>query len=293
MNTLVIMAAGFGSRYKGGIKQMTGVGPNGEWIMDYTIYDAYQAGIRKVVLIIREELKEWMENHFHNLPSDLELQLVYQKLEDLPDGFSFPERTKPWGTGQAILCCKEVLKEPFIVVNADDYYGNHVFDSVNTFFNQKTNDFCMAGFYLKNTLSEHGGVNRGICEVDEDLNLVGIEETYQIVKNEDMVKGIQQGHEVHLDLDAYCSLNLWGFTPTILNDLERQFIEFLTQLKDVSTEEFLLPDVVKSLLKEKKVRVLPTNDEWFGMTYQEDKSYVEQKIALYSKEGKYPVPLWK
>lgn len=295
-NTLIIMAAGFGSRYKGGTKQMTGVGPSREWIMDYSIYDAYQAGIRKVVIIIREELTDLMKEHFEGkLPADLELQFVCQDVKMLPTGFDFPERTKPWGTGHAILCCKDVVKEPFIVINADDYYGSEAFARINQFLNQEDQNYCMAGFFLKNTLSENGGVNRGICQVDANMNLVDVKEVFQIEKKENEAVGEQSnGETIHLDLDSYCSLNLWGFMPTIFEELEVQFQTFLSQLKVVEKEEFLLPDIVEDMIKENKVsvKVLPTNDEWFGMTYQEDKAFVESKIKAYCEKGKYPISLW-
>lgn len=294
-NTLVIMAAGFGSRYKGGIKQMDGVGPSLEWIMDYSIYDAYQSGIRKVVIIIREELKEIMETHFQNkLPKDLQLHFVYQSVNDLPENFVFEERVKPWGTGQAILCCKDIIHEPFLVVNADDYYGNSIFHSINDFLNHNVSDFCMAGFFLKNTLSENGGVNRGICQVDENLNLINIQETYHIAKIKNSVKGILEGQEVELSPDCYCSLNLWGFTPVIFNELESQFKEFLKNIVDIEKQEFLLPNIVQHMVKQNKIKlkVIPTSDEWFGMTYQEDKDFVKSKIAAYCKNGTYQNPLW-
>ncbi len=295
-NTLVIMAAGLGSRYKGGIKQMDGVGPNGEWIMDYSIYDAYQAGIRKVILIIRSELKELMKEHFSNLPMDLEIVYVLQEVTDLPSEFSFPERKKPWGTGHAILCCQEEIKGPFIVINADDYYGKTIFYHMNAFLNQQTEDFCMGGYFLKNTLSENGGVNRGICTVDSNLHLIDIDEIYQIEKLGDRIEGKRLDDTIiDLDMNGYCSLNCWGFTPNIFAKLQAEFISFLNQTENIEKAEFLLPNVVKHMIKdnEVKMQVLPTNDEWFGMTYQEDKEKVKMKIQDYIKEGKYPEQLWK
>ncbi len=294
-NTLVIMAAGFGSRYKGGIKQMDGIGPTGEWIMDYSIYDAYHAGIRKVVLIIREELEDLIQSHFTNLPDDLELKLVYQKVTDLPDGFSFKERVKPWGTGQAILCCQNMVHEPFIVINSDDYYGKSIFEKMNTFLNKQTDDFCMAGYFLKNTLSENGGVNRGICSIDNDMHLMDIEETYKIIKTDTGIKGILANQEeVLLDENSYCSLNCWGFTPAIFEELKTQFVEFLKNMQDSEKEEFLLPSIVKYMIQEQKksFKVLPTEDEWFGMTYQEDKETVENKMKDYIHQKLYPYSLW-
>lgn len=295
-NTLVIMAAGLGSRYKGGIKQMDGVGPNGEWIMDYSIYDAYQAGIRKVILIIRSELKELMKEHFSNLPMDLEIVYVLQEVTDLPSGFSFPERKKPWGTGHAILCCQEEIKGPFIVINADDYYGKTIFYHMNAFLNQQTEDFCMGGYFLKNTLSENGGVNRGICTVDSNLHLIDIDEVYQIEKLGDRIEGKRLDDTIiDLDMNGYCSLNCWGFTLNIFAKLQAEFLSFLKQTENIEKAEFLLPNVVKHMIKdnEVKMQVLPTNDEWFGMTYQEDKEKVKMKIQDHIKEGKYPEQLWK
>ena len=295
-NALVIMAAGFGSRYKGGIKQMDGVGPAGEWIMDYSIYDAYQVGIRKVVLIIREELRDLIESHFVNLPDDLELKLVYQKLTDLPEGYSFPNRVKPWGTGQAILCCEESIDEPFIVINSDDYYGKLSFEIMNDFLNNQKNEFGMVGYLLKNTLSENGSVNRGICSVDPNMNLINIEETYQIEKTTTGIKGVNtDDQEVQLESNDYCSLNFWGFTPSIFEELKIQFVDFLNHIEDSEKAEFLLPSIAKHMIKENNIcfKVLPTNDEWFGMTYQEDKEQVQNKIENYIKKGLYPNPLWK
>lgn len=295
-NVLVIMAAGFGSRYKGGIKQMDGIGPNGEWIMDYSIYDAYQAGIRKVVIIIREELHDVMYSHFNGkLPTDLELVFVNQSVKDIPSSFDFSNRTKPWGTGHAILCCKDVIQEPFIVINADDYYGNSSFHIVNDFLKNHPQDYCMAGFLLQNTLSENGGVNRGICKVDDSLNLVQIEEIYQVEQVGAQAKGkLIDGKEVSLDLNCYCSLNLWGFTPKIFELLELKFTEFLNTLENIETDEFLLPSIVQHMIKQNQLelKVLPTKDEWFGMTYQEDKELVQKKIEAYHKAEKYPTPLW-
>ncbi len=294
--TLVIMAAGLGSRYKGGIKQMDAIGPSGEWFMDYAIYDAYQAGIRKVVLIIREELENLLQEHFSNrLPEDLELVLVQQNVKDIPVPFPF-ERTKPWGTGHAILCCKNVIQEPFIVINSDDYYGQSVFSKLYTFLEKGTQNYCMAGYFLKNTLSEHGTVNRGICKINQDSHLICIEEMYKIQLCENGIYGKRKdGTSLALNEDSYCSLNLWGFLPSVFETLDIQFEEFLSHLENVEEDEFLLPTIIQNMIQENKavVEVLPTNEEWFGMTYQEDKDFVKRKIETYIEEGKYPMSIWK
>ena len=293
---LVIMAAGLGSRYKGGIKQMDAIGSNGEWFMDYSIYDAYQAGVRKVVFIIRTELEGLIQNHFNDkLPNDLELIFVHQDVKDLPNSFAFSNRTKPWGTGQAILCCKDVIQEPFMVVNADDYYGRTSFQIMYDYLRSNPNNFCMAGYYLKNTLSKNGSVNRGICEVDSNLKLVDIKEMYHIEEKEIIQGELKDGSISSIDGDCFCSLNLWGFPPTIFEELEIQFQKFLSNLEDIEKDEFLLPTIIQTMLHDGKIKlqVLPTNDEWFGMTYQEDKKLVQDKIKNYEKEGIYSNPLWK
>lgn len=294
-NTLVIMAAGLGSRFKGGIKQLEPVGPNGEAIMDYSIYDAYQAGFREVILIVREDFQATLDTHFKNkLPKDLRLRYVYQKVEDIPESYSFKERTKPWGTGQAILICKELIQGPFTVINADDYYGASAF-SVMQEYRKDHNENCMVGYVLKNTLSDHGTVNRGICEV-VDGKLKQLHETYQISASDGIAVGKDlEDHLVQIDLNSYCSMNFFGFTEDLFEKLEKGFNEFLKQMKNPEKDEFLIPTFVNELLMQGRItlQVLPTNEEWFGMTYQEDKEEVKRKIEQFILEGKYPKVLWE
>ncbi|WP_066712066.1 nucleotidyltransferase family protein [Clostridium sp. Marseille-P299] len=301
---LVIMAAGIGSRYGGGIKQLEHVGPSGEIIMDYSIYDAIQAGFDKVVFIIRRDLeKDFKEIIGNRIEKQIEVEYVYQELDALPNGFTKPEeRVKPWGTGQAVLCCKDVIKEPFAVINADDYYGKEAFVKVHDYLanaDVSSNDknYCMAGFVLGNTLSDNGIVTRGVCKVDDNQFLTSVEETFAIEREGDVAVGKNgAGEKVTLDLNSSVSMNMWGFTPNFLNELETGFVEFL---KGISAEEikaeYLLPEVVGKMLREERatVKVLKTNDKWFGVTYKEDKELVVNSINSLVAEGKYPAKLFQ
>ena len=275
--TLVILAAGIASRF-GGIKQLERVGPNGEILMEYSIKDAVAAGINKIVFLIRHDI----EQDFRAVIGDriercckehgVETAYAYQEKNDLPDGFVCPpSREKPWGTGHAMLCCKEAVKEPFVVLNADDYYGKQAFRLLVDHL-QAQRGWCLAGFRLANTLSCHGGVTRGICQVDENGRLQSVIET----------RGITQA-DLNTSLDPECcvSMNMWGFTPEIFTLLEEKFLPFLTDHIQEPTKEFLLPEVVDELLQEGKanVQVLPTNDQWYGMTYREDVPIVKAAFA--------------
>lgn len=301
---LVIMAAGIGSRYGGGIKQLEHVGPSGEIIMDYSIYDAIQAGFNKVVFIIRRDLeKDFKEIIGNRIEKQIEVEYVYQELDALPSGFTKPEeRVKPWGTGQAVLCCKDVIKEPFAVINADDYYGKEAFVKVHDYLanadiNSTENNYCMAGFVLGNTLSDNGIVTRGVCKVDENGNLTNVEETFAIERDGDVAVGKNgAGEKVTLDLDSSVSMNMWGFTPNFLNELETGFVEFLKGITENEIKaEYLLPEVVGKMLRENRanVKVLKTNDKWFGVTYKEDKEMVVNSINALVAEGKYPSKLFQ
>lgn len=301
---LVIMAAGIGSRYGGGIKQLEHVGPSGEIIMDYSIYDAIQAGFNKVVFIIRRDLeKDFKEIIGNRIEKQIEVEYVYQELDALPSGFTKPEeRVKPWGTGQAVLCCKDVIKEPFAVINADDYYGKEAFVKVHDYLanadiNGTENNYCMAGFVLGNTLSDNGIVTRGVCKVDGNGNLTNVEETFAIERDGDVAVGKNgAGEKVTLDLDSSVSMNMWGFTPNFLNELETGFVEFLKGITENEIKaEYLLPEVVGKMLREKRanVKVLKTNDKWFGVTYKEDKEMVVNSINALVAEGKYPSKLFQ
>lgn len=301
--TLVIMAAGIGSRYGGGIKQLEKVGPSGEIIMDYSIYDAIEAGFNKVVFIIRHDLeKDFKEIIGSRIEKQVEVEYVYQELDKLPVGFKTPEdRIKPWGTGQAVLCCKGVVNEPFAVINADDYYGKEAFVKVQKFLsnvdnNSKENEFCMAGFVLGNTLSDNGIVTRGVCNVDESDYLSNIEETFGIEKQGDVAVGKDgNGNPVTIALDSSVSMNMWGFTTNFLYELESGFVSFLQGIEENNRKaEYLLPNVVGKMVEENraKVKVLKTNDKWFGVTYKEDKQLVVDSILELIAQGKYPKKLF-
>ena len=302
--TLVIMAAGIGSRFGKGIKQLAPVGPSGEIIMEYSIHDALEAGFNKVVFIIRRDLEEEFRRVIGDKIGKLaEVEYVFQELDDLPEGFSKPEgRTKPWGTGQAVLCCKDVVKEPFAVINADDYYGKDPFVKLHRYLTSEhlgadgAVDFCMAGFVLKNTLSENGGVTRGICALDENNRLTGVKETQNIVRTEDgaAVKG-EDGSLTLVDADSLVSMNMWGFQPEFIQVLEQGFVEFLKEVpKGDLKKEYLLPIKVDELIQQGKasVTVLQTDSRWFGVTYQEDREAVVEAIRDLVQEGVYEEKLF-
>ncbi|MBO5212344.1 MAG: nucleotidyltransferase [Clostridia bacterium] len=301
--SLVIMAAGIGSRFGGGIKQLEPLGPNGEVIMEYSIHDALEAGFNKVVFIIRKEMEDYFKEVVGNKISDIcEVAYAYQNIEDLPAGFTNPaERKKPWGTGQAILACKGIVNEPFMVINADDYYGKEGYKKVHDFLvNEQKNDkefnFCMAGFIAKNTLSDNGGVTRGVCQVDDNNYLSDIVETSNIVKTAKGA-GVQQddGSIKEIDPNTYVSMNMWGLSASFIDVLEGGFIEFL---KDPNLNtlkgEYLLPSVIGDLLKKGRasVKVLETNDKWFGVTYGEDKYSVKEEFKKLHENGVYAKTLY-
>lgn len=301
--TLVIMAAGMGSRFGGGIKQLEPMGPNGEIIMDYSIYDAMQAGFNKVVFVTRKDLLDTFKEVIGNrIEKVIPVQYALQEIEDVPEDVPVSaNRTKPWGTGQAILSCKGIVEEPFLVINADDYYGKEAFQLIHDYLvedhsgNKKYN-FCMAGFILGNTLSDNGGVTRGICVVDEAGKLVGVKETSGIIKtpNGSMCDD-GKGNLTECDVQSHVSMNMWGFTPDFLDELEDGFRSFLINLdKEDVKSEYLLPVIVDSLIKENKadVTVLETKDKWFGVTYKEDKPVVVESIRKLIAEGQYPEKLY-
>lgn len=295
--TLVVMAAGIGSRFGGGIKQLEPVGPSGEIIIDYSIHDAMEAGFDKVVFIIRRDLeKDFREVIGDRMERRVETAYAFQEMEDLPEGFTKPEgRTKPWGTGQAILCCKDLVKEPFAVINADDYYGKEAFVKVHDYLAQERGqgarmEFCMAGFLLGNTLSENGGVTRGICSVDKEQHLTRVTETKNIVKTEQGA-AVQSEDGTLTPVDVHCpvSMNMWGLTPEIFPVLESGFREFLLGLSDRTKGEYLIPTIMDGLIQEKKanVTVLESGDRWFGVTYREDKPAVIRSFRELIAAGVY------
>ncbi len=297
--SLVIMAAGIGSRY-GGIKQLEPVGPSGEIIMDYSIYDAIKAGFSKVVFIIRRDLeKDFKEIIGNRIEKNIKVEYVFQDLDALPESFKKPEdRTKPWGTGQAVLCCKDVVDGPFAVINADDYYGKEAFSLVNHFLKNvsESNQYCLAGFILGNTLSENGAVTRGVCKANEEGKLIDITETSGIVPAGDYAAAKNSsGEDIRIDLNSLVSMNMWGFQPTLFDALEKGFVEFLNDLKkDDIKKEYLLPTIVGDMVKANKIEVsvLKTSDRWFGVTYKEDKETVVQSIRALIDKGEYPSRLF-
>ena len=300
---LVVMAAGIGSRFGGGIKQLEPVGPNGEIIMDYSIYDALEAGFDKVVFVIRKNLEEDFKAVIGNrIEKIVEVEYAYQEVEDIPKAYKkrFAGRTKPWGTGQAILCCKELVDTPFLVINADDYYGKEAFAKAYAYLTTpvKTDkiQICMVSFVLKNTLSDNGGVTRGVCHVDEDGYLLDITEIHHIEKDGENAVIREEGKETVLDANLPVSMNMWGLNPTFFGILEVGFAEFLDNIKEEDLKaEYLLPTLIGSLLAEKKleVKVLESPDEWFGVTYKEDKETVVNAIRGLIQNGVYPSTLFE
>ena len=293
--TLLIMAAGIGSRFGGGIKQLAPVGPNGEIIMDYSIHDAIKAGFNKIVFVIRKDIeddfREIIGNRIEKIcaAAGVEVAYAFQALDKLPTGYSVPEgRTKPWGTGQAVLVAKNVLNEPFAVINADDYYGKEAFEKLHNFLinDVHDNEYCMAGFVLKNTLSDNGAVTRGICKADEEGYLTKIVETSGIEKT---AAGAQAGG-VEIDVNSLVSMNMWGLPVNYLGVLERDFAAFLDGITGNELKaEYLLPIHIGGLLEkgEISVKVLQTNDNWFGVTYKEDKDFVIESFKKLIAEGVY------
>lgn len=300
---LVIMAAGIGSRFGNGIKQLAPVGPKGEIIMDYSIRDAVEAGFNKVVFIIRRDLEEEFKAVIGDRVSKLvETAYAFQEIDDLPEGFTKPEeRTKPWGTGHAVLCAAHLLKEPFAVINADDYYGKEAYVKVHDYLVQEQADdgilhICMAGFRLGNTLSDNGSVTRGICRITEG-RLTGVDETHNIFKKGSGAEAHDQDGNVRaLDTDSLVSMNMWGLTPAFLETLKKGFVEFLKVVEPGNLKkEYLLPELIDQLIQAGKVQVevLETKDQWFGVTYQEDKETVMEAFRQLTKAGVYPEGLYQ
>ncbi len=303
--TLMIMAAGIGSRFGGGIKQLAPVGPCGEIIMDYSIYDAIKAGFDEVIFIIRHDLEaDFKEIIGRRIEKVIPVKYAYQELCDLPAGFAAPKgRTKPWGTGQAVLAAAGLAEHPFAVINADDYYGREAFEKLHAYLSDDRKgpsdvyEMCMAGFVLKNTLSENGGVTRGVCEVDGDGSLLKVTETYEIQwKNGVLCAQDEKGNPVAVDANQQVSMNMWGLRPDFFQELRAGFETFLSELspEDVRSE-YLLPRIIDRLLSEKKasVKVLETKDKWFGVTYQEDKKSVTTAIRGLIEQGMYKERLFE
>ena len=301
--TLIIMAAGLGSRFGGGIKQLAKMGPNGEIIMDYSIYDAKEAGFDKVVFIIRKDIEEEFKEVIGNrIQQFIDVEYVFQDVNDLPEGYACPEgRTKPWGTGQAVLCAKPVVNEPFVIINADDYYGKEAFVKLHDFLvnaedSGKEFNMGMGGFILKNTLSENGTVTRGVCVVDDNNNLVEVHETTGIKAEGDKIVCDDPEVQSWVQPTDHVSMNMWAGYPDFLEFLSNDFANFLDTIEDNPLKkEYLLPNIVADLLAKDRinVKVLETNDKWFGVTYAEDKELVQNAFKDLIDRGVYPEKLWK
>ena len=301
---LVIMAAGIGSRFGGGIKQLEPVGPGGEIIMDYSIHDAMEAGFNKVIFIIRRDLeKDFKEIIGHRIEKLLPVEYAYQELQDLPAGYEVtPGRTKPWGTGQAVLSVKGMVDGPFLVINADDYYGREGFRRIHDYMAEHMDsqseiyDICMGGFVLSNTLSDNGTVTRGVCQVDGDGFLTNVTETYNIQMKEDGLHATNEsGAPVTISPSQPVSMNMWGLTPEFFQILESGFEAFVANTPaDNLKAEYLLPTIIGDLLAEKKlaVKVLTSKDKWFGVTYKEDKDSVVSELQALIHAGVYPKKLF-
>lgn len=306
MNTaLLIMAAGIGSRFGGGIKQLEPVGIHDEIIMDYSVHDAIAAGFNKIIFVIRwdieKDFRERIGDRIEKICKDLHVEVAYafQDPSDIPEGCSIPEgRIKPWGTGQAVLAAREVIKEPFAVINADDYYGKEAFRKIHDYLLTEPEAYCMAGFVLKNTLSENGGVTRGICQMKNEF-LTDVVETHNIVKTDS--GAAVDGRNV--DPDSLVSMNMWGFpaksgeTPEYVDILKRDFLEFFRKdvVENPLKAEYLLPIHIGGLLRkgEIQVRVLKTKDKWFGVTYKEDKAMVAESFRKLISDGVYGENLYE
>ena len=301
---LVIMAAGMGSRY-GGLKQMDPVDNEGHKIIDFSIYDAKRAGFEKVVFVIKKEL----ENDFRELVGNpiskhMEVEYVFQSLDNIPEGFSIPEgRVKPWGTGHAVLSCYDVIEGPFAVINADDYYGASAFQMIYDFLSEVKDDsyyrYTMVGYRLKNTVTDNGYVSRGVCDTDSNQMLQGIIERTRIEKHEDGIAYSEDGGNTWnpLSEETIVSMNMWGFTASIMEELKRRFALFMNEdvRKNPEKAEYFLPSVVDQLLSAKKAtaKVLNSEDKWYGVTYKEDKEGVENAISEMKANGMYPKKLWR
>lgn len=298
--TLLIIAAGMGSRY-GGLKQIDSVGPDGELIIDYSIYDALKAGFGKLVFVIRHYFEEAFKDKFGSkFDGIVETAYAYQELDDCLDGFKLPpDRQKPWGTGHAMLVAENVIDEPFAVINADDYYGPNSIKAIAEYLSgikrSGYGNYSMIGYILRNTLSDYGYVSRGVCKVGTQMLLKSVVERKKVEKTGNGAKYYdERGKEFYLTGDEIVSMNLWGFDPTIFSHLQQQFRDFLNRHGNDSKAEFFIPTAVDYLIKDKKVqvKVLPTQDSWFGITYRQDRIVAAKNIRKLIEEGLYPEKLW-
>jgi len=297
--TLFVLAAGMGSRY-GGLKQLDGLGPSGETIMDYSIYDAVNAGFGKLVFVIRESFEhDFREKIVKKYEQKIPVELVFQELDALPEGFTpHPERVKPWGTNHAVMMGKEVIHEPFAVINADDFYGRESFAVLGDYLKSMADSesrYCMVGYRVGNTLSESGTVARGVCETDEEAYLTGVVERTQVMRVEGKVSYKDENDRwVAIDDHTPVSMNMWGFTPDYFRYSDDYFVQFLRENADNIKAEFFIPLLVNHLIVEgtASVKVLDTPSHWFGVTYAEDRPSVVARLKKLADEGNYPSPLW-
>ncbi len=296
--TLVILAAGMGSRY-GGLKQLDPISAEGEFIIDFSVYDAIRSGFDKVVFIIKEEnLELFRQTIGQRFEKNIKVEYAFQKLDDIPNGFTVPEgRVKPWGTGHALLAARDVVKEPFAVINADDFYGKSAYRLLAehlTAVSGGKGEYAMIGYVLQNTLTENGSVSRGVCKTDGEGMLLSVEEMTSIKRDGDMASCATDAGDIKISLDSTVSMNCWGFTPDIFAALEEGFVRFLSEKHDNPQKcEFYLPFAVCDMMQNKKcsVRVYRTEDSWYGVTYKEDKDFVVNSIAELKKMGVYPKEL--
>lgn len=298
--TLFVLAAGMGSRY-GGLKQLDGLGPHGETIMDYSIYDALKAGFGKVVFVIRKDFEDdFRQKVLSKYEGHIPVDVVFQSINDLPEGYTCPaDRTKPWGTNHAVLMGKDAIKEPFAVINADDFYGRNAFEVIAKELSRprdRKGDYCMVGFRVGNTMTENGSVSRGVCTTGADGNLTGVVERTSIAYDKDgrIVFTDENGQEQTLEPNTPVSMNLWGFTPDYFDYSEREFKKFLDEKIDTPKSEFFIPLCIDTLIKdgEATVKVLDTDSKWFGVTYSADRPGVVEKFAELHREGVYPEKLF-
>jgi len=296
--TLLILAAGMGSRY-GGIKQMDAFGPSGETIIDYSIYDAIRSGFGKVVFIIRKDFAEDFKNLFEpKLKGKIQTEYVMQEMDSYTEGLhSVVERTKPWGTAHAVLCAKEVIHEPFAVINADDFYGRDAFEKAVAFLNSEVSPkkYCIIGYELSKTLSENGTVSRGVCDVDANGNLQSIVERIKIYPEGDKIFYEENSLRVPLPPDTPVSMNFWGFDPNVFKFIQKLFSDFLHKNVENPKAEFFIPIIGDAFINEDKgeIKVIPTSSQWFGVTYKEDAPGVKESINQLIENGEYPVKLYE
>ena len=297
--TLLILAAGLGSRY-GGVKQMDKIGPSGESIIDYSIYDAIRAGFGKVVFVLNPTIeKDFKDIYEPRLKGKIETAFVLQEIDNIPKGVEFnPERVKPWGTGHAVLMAKDVINEPFAVINADDFYGKDAYQVLAEYLKNLSNDetkYSMVGYLLKNTISEFGTVSRGVCSKDKNDFLTSVVERTSIKKKNDTIVYFENDKELEIDKNSIVSMNFWGFTPLFFKQLESDFTQFIIENAQKLKAEFFIPLVVNNLIKsgEATIKVLTSSAQWFGVTYKEDKPVTIKQVNKLVEQGEYPKNLWK